>query len=418
MIVFFYNLIVIPIIQLLVLCISQFNTKLKEREKAWKTTLLTLEKLPQNTKRIWFHAASLGEFEQAKPIIERLKSQNQNLSIIVSFYSPSGYRNVKEYPQADAIVYMPIDTRRKAKQFIEMMNPNVAVFIRYELWLNHLNILSNKNISTFLFCATFPNAKIWKLIFLHQFLSAILNNFTGIYTVSDFETHSFKQLLLDIPVTTSRDTRFDRIISVVETVKDSKKILPESYYKSNELILVAGSTWQKDEEIIIDSLEQIEKKGYGIRPIIVPHEPTREHCMNLKSKFQESVFLSELNSQSDNFKFIIVDSIGKLLLLYGVADIVYVGGGFGSGVHSTAEPAAYGVPIVCGRNISRSPDAQNLEQLGALTCINSSENLSKWLENMITNPSERISRGEIAKQYVYNGAGGSKTCADIIEKSM
>lgn len=418
MILFLYNVFVIPILRIAVRCISLFNPKLHEREAAWKTTLARIPQLPPNTQRVWFHVASMGEFEQAKPIIEQLKKDNPSLSIIVSFYSPSGYRHQKDYTLADAVVYMPFDTRKKAKQFIEAINPTVVVFIRYELWLNHLAELSKRQIPIYLFCATFPNSSFWNYRGFHSALKNVLNYFTGIYTVSQHETNLFKKTGIDTPVHTSVDTRFDRIISVIEKSQKELPILPESYFQPDDIILVAGSTWQPDVDILIPALYELEHQGYAIRMIIVPHEPTKEHIQAIENKLSSAVLLSEIMSNRIEAKHIIVNSIGKLLKLYSYADIVYIGGGFGAGVHSTAEPAGYGVPLATGVNIKRSPDAQNLFELNALTCINSCNELIEWLMKMIDEKPERLKRGELAKNYVYKGLGGSKAAAEIIKNVL
>lgn len=417
MVLFFYNFLIIPVLRIIVRCITLFNPKLREREDSWNTTLELISSLLPVKHRVWFHAASMGEFEQAKPIIEQLKSGNPDISIIVSFFSPSGYRHQKNYPLADAVVYMPLDTPKKARQFITAMNPNAAVFIRYELWLNHLAELSKRKIPVYLWCATFPRKAIWSFPLLNSFLQKTLGFFTQIYTVSESETELFRNASASLTVNTAADTRFDRIISVIENSKNDTPILPNGYFKPTDTVLVAGSTWQKDEDIIIQSLLALGKQGQVIRMIIVPHEPTEEHIVALKNKLPDSVLLSKLTESDSNKQHIIVDSMGKLLKLYSYAHIVYVGGGFGAGVHSTAEPAGYGVPLVCGENISRSPDAQNLENLGALTCVKSSNDLVEWLLTM-TNDAERIERGKRAKEYVYRGAGGSKTAAEIIQNNL
>ena len=418
MILFLYNVFVIPILRIAVRCISLFNPKLREREAAWKTTLARIPQLPPNTQRVWFHVASMGEFEQAKPIIEQLKKNNPTLSIIVSFYSPSGYRNQKDYSLADAVVYMPLDTRKKARQFIVAINPSVVVFIRYELWLNHLAELSKREIPAYLFCATFPNSSLWSYPIFRSILSNTLNYFTEIYTVGQRETNLFQNAGTSTPVHSASDTRFDRIISVIEKSQKEPPILPENYFMPDDIVVVAGSTWQQDEEMLIGAFYELEHQEYPIRMIIVPHEPTTEHIQAIESKLENSVLLSEVITKGTIARHIIVDSIGKLLKLYSYADIVYVGGGFGAGVHSTAEPAGYGVPLVCGSNIKRSPDAQNLFELNALTCINSCNELIEWLMKMIDEKPERLKRGELAKNYVYKGLGGSKAAAEIIKNVL
>jgi 3-deoxy-D-manno-octulosonic-acid transferase len=409
----FYNILILPIVRLGVSVISRFNPKLREREHSWNTTIQQLQALSQTKRRIWFHVASMGEFEQAKPIIQHLKQSDSALSIVVSFFSPSGFRHHAHYPLADAVVYMPIDSRLKARLFIEAMKPDVAVFIRYELWLNHLAELSKRKIPAFLFCATFPNASLWKFPLFKSFLRVILNHFTAIYTVSERETILFSKIHTTANVFTATDTRFDRILHGIEQARTEPKILPDGFYKPHDSVFVAGSTWEKDEQIISEAIRSLQHKGISLCSIIVPHEPTDEHIAALQRSLPEATLLSNVNSSTNN-QIIIVDSIGKLLKLYGYATIVYVGGGFGAGVHSTAEPAGYGVPIASGTTIRRSPDAQNLKRIGALTCVESSDELTQWIMTMITNPNERVQRGASGLEYITLGKGGSLDAAKRI----
>lgn len=414
-----YNLLIIIPLRLAVFVLSFFNPKLRERERAYGSTLRALSALSLKTdRRIWFHAASMGEFEQAKPIIEELKILHPEWQIIVSFFSPSGYRHQKNYRYADAVVYMPLDTRANAREFITRLQPDAAIFIRYELWLNHLTILSERAIPAFLVCATFPGSALWMYPPFRTILRTILRSFTAMYAISAQQAARFSGFSPSCSVHISADTRFDRIISVVEKASSLGDLLPANYFAADDFVLVVGSSWEKDEDILHESLHSLAPQFPRLKLIIVPHEPTEGHVARLTTMFPSAHLLSSLTDNSPKGQHIITDSIGKLLRLYNKADAAYIGGGFGAGVHSTAEPAGYGIPIACGPFITRSPDAQNLLSSGALDVINSSEECVHWLTTILTNRDIYSHKSTLAKEYVYQGKGASRMVAERIVEAV
>lgn len=380
----------------------------------------------KNETRIWFHAASMGEFEQAKPVIEYIKSLNSEIKIIVTFYSPSGYENQKNYTFADNIYYMPFDTISLAKEFIDFVNPDLVVFVRYDFWLNHLNYLKKLNIPRFLINASKPNSKFYqnsiigKYIFRH-----LLEYFDTIFTMDMQSKLYFESILFSNTLIESADTRIDRIIEKVENSKQNQ-ILNIAIF-NNIPVLIAGSTWEIDEDQISNSIKELRKKGNKIHVVYVPHEPTEEHIKKLKIKLQNNcILLSELieiadiNKQSELIKNndIIVDSIGKLLSLYSLADIAYVGGAFGVGVHSVTEPAGYGLAIITGNNFHNSIDAKNLYELGSLLNYNTQAQLIQILNNLLGNYKYNEELKNISKKYVYKSKGESKKVAEYLIKTI
>ncbi len=406
-----YNYIFIPLAKLYIFIAKPFDEKLKDRENTCRR-LLQIDIKPKSArKRIWFHAASMGEFEQAKPVIETLKKRNPAIEIIVSFYSPSGYNNQKKYRFADHILYLPLDSKQNAKRFIDKIDPDLAVFIRYDLWRNHLIELKQKKIKSLLICATKPGGKLaGKVSFIRNFHKTNYNLIDEIYTVNEDETAYFNQLNLSAAITTLADTRFDRIIKKVESAS-KVTILPDNYYNQEDFVLVAGSTWPPDENIIIESLGKINDSASNrLRIIFVPHEPTAGHIAILSGKLNNAVLLSELGGghlASAESKHIIVDSIGKLLSIYKYADAAYIGGGFGSGVHSTAEPAGYGIPLAAGPKMKNSPDAVNLKNNETLEIITCANDLTKWLGMIMRQEDKRIEAGNKSKEYIYSQRGAS-----------
>jgi 3-deoxy-D-manno-octulosonic-acid transferase len=412
---FFYNYIALPFLKIAAAVGGNFNKKIADRQRNVRKSFKYLEKLSLDAKRVWFHAASVGEFEQAKPVIEALKESNPDICVIVSFFSPSGYNTQKSYKFADAIVYMPLDTRKNAEEFISLLKPDVVIFVRYEAWFNHLSVLKLRNIPAFLICATLSQKSAWNFPLLKDLRQKTYSLFTKIYTVSAEQTERFKKLALNVPLETLTDTRFDRIAKIIDSAR-KEQIIPESFYSIDDFVLVAGSTWEADEDVILEAFKNLPPEiQENVKLVFVPHEPTDEHIALLKTKLPDAVLLSEISQSEENFgAHIIVDSIGKLLKLYAVADAAYVGGGFGVGVHSTTEPAGYGIPLATGPNILNSPDAPTLEKLGALTVLKTADDCKSWLLKNINNENFREKSGEIAREYIYGSLGST----DIIAREI
>ncbi len=414
--------------KLLLPVLSLFLPKLKERERNWKAIFYEAEIRRGSQDRIvWFHAASMGEFEQAKQIIEKLKSENENIKILVSFFSPSGYINQKDYHYADAVVYMPPDTKRNAKMFLDKFQPDLCVFIRYEIWHNFLHNCAKRNIPAFLIAATKPSrSKLSSLELIKQFYALNYSYFTKIFTVGSGHSDFFKNLDLTSEIITATDPRFDRINASVEKNRQQQLINPGIF--KDEFVLVAGSTWHEDEEILIPALERLNKSEKKYRCIFVPHEPTEEHIKTLSSKINAMLLSELLNMIKDGVddkqikktlggKHIITDSIGKLLALYALADAAYVGGAFGAGVHSVTEPAGYGLPLATGPKMKNSPDAVKLNELGSLTVIRNVAEAEKWLAD-ISDEETNKKQSDISANYVKSNLGTTHLIVNEIKEVL
>lgn len=409
-----YNLLFIPAAKAAVFILRLFVPKIKERES---NAAKVFEALPdyKNKKVIWFHASSMGEFEQAKPIIELIKWQNPSIKIVCSFYSPSGYINQRNYEFADSVCYMLLDTKKNATIFINKINPSVAVFIRYDIWRNHLKSLKRNNIPAILINATYPNNKVLTdSIFFKQFTVSNYELFNEIITVNKYHEDKFRYSKVDTLISAFPDTRFDRILSKVSEAESDTIINRELL--QDAINLVAGSTWHKDDELIAEAISYINKDSFKIRLIIAPHEPTLKNIESIFKKFPNCILLSRIQEQQNcdlSNRHIIIDSIGKLLKIYANADLVYVGGGFGAGVHSVAEPAGFGLPISCGKKYENSPDATALMKAGGVNTINNSEDLRNWLELMLEQTNRKHS-GKINKKYLSENSGTSQIISEKI----
>ena len=407
-----YNYCFIPFAKLAIKVLQRFNPKIKSREEQCELLMSEFEKHPRVStgRRYWFHAASMGEFEQAKPIIEAIKQTEFNSFVFVTFYSPSGYENQKDYPYADAMAYMPIDSRANAKRIIDIIHPDIAIFIRYEIWYNHLTELKKRQIQTILVNASEPNSKVLNLYYKKAF-----KLFDKIFVMNAQERHYFTDIVQHKYVKILPDTRFDRIWERVKANVDNP-LFDRGIFNS-KLVLVAGSTWTPDDEIVIEAVDLFNKQNEKkIILVLVPHEPTAEHIVHLTAKCDNYILLSQYELAPEKYNseiiknnpMIIVDSIGKLLRIYANADIAYVGGAFGVGIHSVTEPAGYGLPIITGPNMTNSPDAVELKELALLQIVNNSSELLEYLNRLNTDSGLYKNINQQISEYVLYRTGSTK----------
>jgi 3-deoxy-D-manno-octulosonic-acid transferase len=389
--------------------IMRFSAKFAERELIIDQQIIGRE---FGSKSVWIHVASLGEFEQAVPIIEHLK-QNGSIDITLTFSSPSGYNIRKYYELVDRVLYLPLDTKRNAQKFIHKLRPDCAIFIRYELWINYLLELNAQDIPVFYINATYPRSVFWRII--PFILRSILHCFSYIITVNKQETEYFLELHLDTPIQTGSDTRLDRISSRVSQILQHPLLIHEICpidYSDDDTVIVLGSSWSKDEHLF---LSQLPNMPTSLRFIIVPHEPDDLTISRLKKECPHSGVLSELK-YGDNPKHVIVDSVGKLMVLYAIADAVYIGGGFGIGVHSCAEPAGFGVPLACGPFVHRSPDAIALHALGALDIIHTEEEAYRWMMQIVLDNKKHAA--DASATYIKESAGMTSKVIDLLHLEL
>ncbi|OGU61244.1 MAG: hypothetical protein A2X64_06695 [Ignavibacteria bacterium GWF2_33_9] len=423
---FLYNCIFIPISLFLIFILKFFNSKIRERESFLVEHKDAVFIKKKHGRTIWFHSASMGEFEQAKPIIELLKKENDDLNIIVTFFSPSGYKTQNTYKYADYITYLPFDSKRNAIEFIRKISPDLVIFIRYEIWRNFLNILNKNNIPVFLINATQPSGKFYRSFFItRSFIRSNMNFFSEIHTISEVHSEYFRRLSINSKITTITDTRFDRIADFVRNAQENL-IFPEEFISKDEKVLVAGSIWKEDEEILIPAINQLRKTYTSkIRIIFVPHEPNQNNLLRLTAKIEKFVLLSEIIKcvhdgnlmqikEKIEGKDIVVDSIGYLLRLYNYADFAYIGGAFGNGIHSVTEAAGYGLPIASGPDLRKSFDAVELRNLGILNVVYSSKDLQNWLSFYLENTDYYQKISKLSKSYIFEAIGSSqKICKSI-----
>lgn len=403
------------IVPLIYAVASKKKDKFRLRRDGIKNTFRTIP-APTEATRIWVHAASMGEFEQAKPLIELLKERHHNnVEICVTFYSPSGYEHQKNYAWADFIGYIPDDSPKNVRLFIEQLSPDIVVFVRYELWWHFGAEIRKQKIPFLLICATLPPSSWYVNSALGRSIAAgLYNNFSAIYTAGSDETERIMRTGTTTPCITTADTRFDRIAAKVAEAQENR--LSIHFLPEKPLVIVIGSSWQPDEELLLTAYQELPKDLKDkICFVIAPHVPSSVTVHRLQHNLSETTLLSNYSDDSDiPIRHLIADSIGKLLRLYSVAHAAYIGGGFGVGVHSVTEPAGYGIPLATGPAIQKARDAVALEKAGALTVIRNVTEAQQWMLELLQQPKKVRQAGETAYNYVHQQTGWSRKIVDAL----
>lgn len=376
--------------------------KVKEMLRGQRDTLEQLESVRKEKAPdgfdVWVHAASLGEFEQGRPIIERLRREHPEKTILLTFFSPSGYRVRKDYGQVDHVAYLPFDTPSFAKRFMEAARPRMAIFVKYEFWGNYLEELKRRGVPTYIISAIFRPGQAFFKPWGGEFRK-MLGCFTHLY----LQDENSKELLRGIGITNTTvagDTRFDRVTDIRRAAKDVAEI--ERFMKGPEVCIVAGSTWEPDEAILAGWL----KRHKEAKAIIAPHEFDEARLRELERRLGEgTVRLSALQkgeAPAEGARVVIADCFGLLSSLYRYGQIAYVGGGYGAGIHNINEAAVYGVPVVFGPRHEKFKEAADLIALGG------GFDNPEILEKLYEDSEFRENAGKIAGKYIKDNIGASE----------
>ncbi|MEY2738350.1 MAG: 3-deoxy-D-manno-octulosonic acid transferase [Bacteroidota bacterium] len=397
-----YNIIVLLASQCLKI-FALFSPKLKLFVSGRKSVFSTLEsEIQTNDKTIWFHAASLGEYEQGLPVMEAVKQYYPNHKIVLTFFSPSGFEVRKNNSIADVTVYLPLDTLSNAKQFVQLVHPEKVFFIKYEYWPNYLNELKKQEIKTYLISGIFREKQAF-FKWYGEFYRNALKTFDYFFVQND----SSKTLLQSIGfnnVKVSGDTRFDRVVAILD--RDNSLDFIEQF-TNNTPTIVIGSSWPKDEELLIN---YINNSSDNVKFIIAPHNIKADQLVQLKSSIHKKTILFSEKEHVDvsNFGVFIIDTVGILTKIYSYADIAYVGGGFGNpGVHNILEPATFGIPVVIGPNYSHFSEATALVNLGGCMSIQNQTQLNETFDLLLQNEDERLEKGHICSTFVQMNKGAT-----------
>ena len=408
---FLYNLgiflasIILPII-------GFFNKKIKLFVNGRKESFSKIDVL-KGEKVVWFHVASLGEFEQARPIIEALKNTHASHKILVTFFSPSGYEIRKNYNLADVVCYLPLDSVANAKKFIETVKPVAAIFIKYEFWPNMLNELHKKEIKTILVSGILREEQLffkWYGGFMKDSLKAFHHFFV--------QNQTSKKLLNSINfknVTVSGDTRFDRVFKILE--QDNHLSFIETF-KNNAYAIIAGSTWKEDEALLVNYINNHATKDEKF--IIAPHNIKKEAIDVLQASINKKtvLFSEKENKDLKDYDVFIIDTIGILTKIYKAADIAYVGGGLKTGLHNILEPATFGVPVIIGDKYNKFKEAVDLVKIGGCISISNQETFTKNLQLLKDDKSLRNLTGIINKKYIEDNLGATDLVVNYLKDKI
>lgn len=368
--------------------------------------------------RVWFHASSLGEFEQAKPIIAELKRRRPQVRVIVTFFSPSGYEHSRRYPLADVVSYLPFDTPRNARRFLDLTTPDCAVIIRYDVWPNHVWELHRRGIPILIANATMRTTSRRLLPLVRQFHVYVYDAINNILTVSPNDADAFALFNLHTPVVEPiGDTRYDQVS--IRSIEAKKRHLIAESILHNKKVIVAGSSWPEDEAVLVPALRKLRESDANLLFIIAPHEPTLEHLEELEADLQgiANIRFSALNDYCGE-PVIIVDSIGILMALYRYAHVAYIGGGFKQNVHNVLEAAVYGIPVVYGPRHKNSQEAVTLAQRGGGFVVENAAALHETLRLLISNDQLRMQAGSAAGEFVRQNVGATERFLMHLERYL
>jgi 3-deoxy-D-manno-octulosonic-acid transferase len=399
----FYN-IIINLASVSIRLFGGLNKKIKQGQKGRHESILILKQTVHlSDKVIWLHCPSLGEYEQGLPVFQALKKQYKNHKFVMTFFSPSGYEIRKNNPIADVVVYLPLDQKATVKSFLDVIHPELVVFVKYDLWPNYLLELKHRNIHTVLISALFRPSQPYFRVY-GRWLKKLLFTFDHIFT----QDTASKTLLNSIgysAVTVSGDTRFDRVGNQLK-MDNTLDFIAE--FKDHKTCVVAGSTWPEDETLLID---YINRSSEATKFIIAPHNMDLNQIKSVVKQLKKpTVLYSNYTTETLKDKTVfIVDTIGLLSKIYSYANIAYIGGGMGaSGLHNTLEAATFGLPIVIGKNYQKFPEAKAMLSKGGLFSIHTFESLESTLNMLINDSQKRIESGQKNKDYIKDNKGASE----------
>ena len=408
--VFLYNIFLV-LYALGIRVTSLFNEKARKWLRGRKDIFRQLADAMQgkDEQRIWVHCASLGEFEQGRPVIEAIKTQYPSYKIVLTFFSPSGYEIRKDYDGADYVFYLPMDGAGNAKRFIELVNPSLAIFVKYEFWYHYLNQLKKQDVPTMLISAAFRSSQPFFKGYGGLFRK-ILKSFACIFV----QDENSKQLLADIGITTnvaiSGDTRYDRVVQIAENARHYDLI---ERFKGDSKLLIAGSTWPEDEMVLREALHILPDDW---KMIIAPHEIDDKHIQQLDEMFQDTnTIYSQLPTTHTGHRVLIIDNIGMLSSLYRYGDIAFVGGGFQKGgIHNVLEPAVFGLPVFFGPQYDKFVEAKALVSRLYAFPISKKEHFNSLLRKLMEDDKRRLSMHKTIQAYIAGQAGATAKIMSVL----
>ncbi len=382
--------------------IAIFNPKIRLFTKGRAQSFGYLERnISPDDNIIWMHAASLGEFEQGLPVIEKLRLQYPGHKVLVTFFSPSGYEVKKNSNAADFICYLPLDTYANASRLVAMVKPKVALFVKYEIWPNYLNVLKDYGIPVILISAIFKKQQVYFKGyggFMRQALRMVSHFF-----VQNKESDELLRSIGISDITINGDTRFDRVAEIL--LQNNELVFMEEF-KNGQLCFVAGSTWKEDEQFLVDFINSC---TLAVQFVIAPHTMDADHMANLLKRLsKKTVRYSEIETGTiGDFQVLVVDIIGLLTKIYSYADVAYVGGGFATGLHNTLEPAVFAIPVIIGPNYKGFREAEDLVHLRGIISVKNGEEFTDAAMGLLGDTGLAREAGQINASYIGKNKGAS-----------
>jgi len=393
---------------LLILLASPFNEKARQWIKGRKGLMKKIEStIDPALPLIWFHCSSLGEFEQGRPLIESIRKRDTGRNILLTFYSPSGYEVRKDYPGADFVFYLPLDTRRNARRFLSMLHIQKAYFIKYEFWYHLLTSLKDRNIPAYLVSGIFRKDQVFFRSW-GKWFRKILASFDHLFVQQQSSLDLLERIGIQ-NVSLAGDTRFDRVRAIVQGIKKDSRF---TAFTGSTFTIIAGSTWPQDEELLVRYINQTDRQ---IKWIIVPHEIHESGITRLSSQVHKKCqrYTSLTNSELSQTTVIIVDTIGILSSLYQYGKVAYIGGGFGKGIHNTLEAATFGLPVIFGPKYQKFQEAVDLVANAAAFPVHDYTAFDSVLSNLLDDPLLLSTSGESARKLVLENLGATEQILDL-----
>ena len=386
--------------------VSPFNRKAKQWCDGRKGMMERLRKAVGDERNIvWIHVASLGDFEQGRPLVDYVKANYPDYKILLTFFSPSGYEVRKNYPNADYVFYIPVDRERDVARFLDVVQPKVAIFVKYEFWLNMLTELGRRNIRTFIVSSIFRRNSI----FFNRPFGGIWRKALGVFEQIFVQDEASKELLAEIGVenvVVAGDTRFDRVLTIAEK---AERVEVVERFKGDKRLFVAGSTWAPDEEILLPLI----KANPDVKFVVAPHEMDEHRIEHILHETKAVRYTECDGVELADMQVLILDTMGLLSRAYGSAEWAYVGGGFGAGIHNTLEAAVYGLPVAFGAKYHKFKEARDLIALGVGCSVKNEQELQSWFDELKSDDDYLARLSVVAKLYVEQHRG---TTERIVKK--
>lgn len=397
---------------------SLFNPKARQMLAGWRRTFGRLSVSPVgNGKTAWFHASSLGEFEQARPVLEQFRKTHPEYKICLTFFSPSGYEVRKDYPEADFICYLPPDTRENAIRFINMLRPTVVFFVKYDFWFNYLEQLHLRDIPTYIFSAIFRPQQYFFKWYGTWFLNHIRNCFTHLFVQNEescrlLQSHGISQ------VSVAGDTRFDRVHAIAQESRPFPEVEHFLSQHPDSPVLMAGSSWEPDERLLAQYLRQRSKP---MLLILAPHVISDSHINQIENdifKDFRCTRYSHIDTAAPDSQVLIIDNVGMLSSLYRYATVAYIGGGFGRGIHNILEAVTFGKPVIFGPNYHKFKEARDIVDLHGGFTFNSADQLKASLDDLFDHPDHYRLTSQVCEQYLNDNLGSTERILSLVNQKL